>query len=124
MDLQTLKNLTDEIQQCLALKIDRTNGDEVSRILHEFILIQDTCSQAMALSTMIYTNKISELYESPAFAGMTATDKKMVINGRASKEVYYLTLAERLSRSISHGIDGYRSILSDLKAQRSNYAGM
>ena len=124
MDLQTLKNLTDEIQKCLSLRIDRTNGDECAGILQEFILIQDTCSQALALATMIYTNKISELYESPAFTGMTATDKKMVINGRASKEVYYLTLAERLSRSISHGVDGYRSLLSDLKSQRQNYSGM
>lgn len=124
MSLEALKTMTEEIQACLTMPIDRTNGDQVAEMLLNFVVIQDLCAQALALSTMIYTDKIAELYASPAFAGMTATDKKMVINGRASKEVYYLTLAERLSRSISHGIDGYRSILSDLKSQRTNYSGM
>lgn len=124
MSLETVKKLTDEIKKCLALRVDRDNGDEVSGILQELIIIQDTASEAMALSTMVYADKISELYESPAFSGMSATDKKMVINGRASKEVYFLTLAERLSRSVSHSIDGYRSILSDIKAKRLNYSGM
>lgn len=124
MSLEIVKKLTDEISKCLALKVDRDNGDEVSGILQEFILIQDTAAEAMALSTMVYADKIAELYASPAFEGLSATDKKMVINGRASKEVYYVTLAERLSRSISHGIDGYRSILSDIKAKRLNYSGM
>lgn len=124
MDLQVLKGMTEEIQGCLTLPIDRSNGEHVSGMLHQLIVIQDLCSQAIALSTMIYTNKIAELYSSPAYSGMNPTVKKMVINGKASQEVYFLTLAERLGRSVSHAIDGYRSILSDLKSQRSNYAGM
>jgi hypothetical protein len=124
MSLEILKAKTEEIQGCLTLPIDRSNGDHVAEMLHQLIVIQDLCSQTMALSTMVYTDKIAELYSSPAYSGMSATDKKMVINGKASKEVYYLTLAERLSRSVSHAIDGYRSILSDLKSQRQNYSGM
>lgn len=121
MSLVTLKKLTDEISSCLSLKVDRDNGDEISGILQEFILIQDTASEAMSLASMVYAEKMAELYEDVAYSKLSATDKKMVCQGRASKEIYYVSLTERLSRSISHGIDGYRSILSDLKEQRRNH---
>lgn len=121
MSLEILKKLTDEISQCLSLKVDRDNGDEVSGILQEFILIQDTCSEAQSLASMVYAEKIASLYEEQKYSSLSATDKKAIIQGKASKEIYYVTLTERLSRSISHGIDGYRSILSDLKEQRRNH---
>ena len=121
MSLLTLKKLTDEISRCLSLKVDRDNGDEVTAILQEFILIQDTASYAMGLASMVYAEKMAELYEDEKYSKLSATDKKMVCQGRASKEIYFVTLTERLSRSISHGIDGYRSILSDLKEQRRNH---
>ena len=121
MSLIAIKKLTDEISKCLSLRIDRDNGDEVSGILQEFILIQDTASEAMSLASMVYAEKLSELYEDEKYSRLSATDKKAIIQGRASKEIYYVSLTERLSRSISHGIDGYRSILSDLKEQRRNH---
>jgi len=121
MSLEIVKKLTDEISKCISLRIDRDNGDECAGILQEFILIQDTASEAMSLASMLYAEKMAELYEDTKYAKLIATDKKMVCQGRASKEIYYVSLTERLSRSISHGIDGYRSILSDLKSQRQNH---
>lgn len=121
MSLIAIKKLTDEISKCLSLRVDRDNGDEVSGILQEFILIQDTASEAMSLASMVYAEKLSQLYEDEKYSRLSATDKKAIIQGRASKEIYYVSLTERLSRSISHGIDGYRSILSDLKEQRRNH---
>jgi hypothetical protein len=121
MSIATLKTLTDQISSCLSLKVDRENGDEVSGILQEFILIQDTAAEAMALSNMVLADRVAKEYESAKYNGLSATDKRAVINGRAAQELYYVTKAERLSRSISHGIDGYRSILSDLKEQRRNH---
>lgn len=120
MSLATLKTLTDEISKCLSLRVDRENGDEVSGVLQEFILIQDTASEAMSLASMVYAEKMASLYEDQQFSKLSATDKKAICQGRASKEIYFVSLTERLSRSISHGIDGYRSILSDLKEQRKN----
>lgn len=120
MSLETIKKFTDEISKTLSLKVDRENGDEVSGILQEFILIQDTAASAMALANMTLADKVALEYQNTQYAHLSATDKKAVINGRASKELYYVMLTERLSRSISHGIDGYRSILSDLKEQRKN----
>lgn len=121
MSIVILKKLTDEISRCLSLKVDRDNGDEISGILQEFILIQDKASEAMSLASMVYAEKMAELYEDVTYSKLSATDKKMVCQGRAAKEIYFVTLTERLSRSISHGIDGYRSILSDLKEQRRNH---
>jgi len=121
MSLETIKKLTDEISKCLSLRVDRDNGDEVSGILQELILIQDTAAEAMSLASMVYAEKMASLYEDEKYSKLTATDKKAIIQGRASKEIYYVSLTERLSRSISHGIDGYRSILSDLKEQRRNH---
>ena len=122
MSIVRLKKLTDEISRCLSLKVDRDNGDEISGILQEFILIQDKASEAMALASMVYAEKMAELYEDEKYSKLSATDKKMVCQGSAAKEIYFVTLTERLSRSISHGIDGYRSILSDLKEQRRNHS--
>ena len=121
MSIVRLKKLTDEISRCLSLKVDRDNGDEISGILQEFILIQDKASEAMALASMVYAEKMAELYEDEKYSKLSATDKKIVCQGRAFIEIYFVTLTERLSRSISHGIDGYRSILSDLKEQRRNH---
>lgn len=121
MSLETIKRLTEEVSKTLSLRVDRDNGDEVTAILQEFILIQDTASEAMSLASMVYAEKMAELYEDVTYSKLSATDKKMVCQGRASKEIYYVSLTERLSRSISHGIDGYRSILSDLKEQRRNH---
>jgi len=121
MSLETIKKLTDEISKCLSLRVDRDNGDEVSGILQELILIQNTAAEAMSLASMVYAEKMASLYEDEKYSKLTATDKKAIIQGRASKEIYYVSLTERLSRSISHGIDGYRSILSDLKEQRRNH---
>ena len=121
MSLETIKRLTEEVSKTLSLRVDRDNGDEVTAILQEFILIQDKASEAMGLASMVYAEKMSELYEDEKYSKLSATDKKIVCQGRASKEIYYVTLTERLSRSISHGIDGYRSILSDLKEQRRNH---
>jgi hypothetical protein len=124
MDLQNVKRLTDEISKCISLRVDRDNGDEVSGMLQELVLIQDMAAEAMSLSSMILAEKVAELYEDQKYSKLSATDKRAVVNGRASKELYFVTLSERLSRSISHGIDAYRSILSDLKSQRQNYSGM
>lgn len=121
MSIVRLKKLTDEISRCLSLKVDRDNGDEISGILQEFILIQDKASEAMALASMVYAEKMAEIYEDEKYSKLSATDKKIVCQGRAFIEIYFVTLTERLSRSISHGIDGYRSILSDLKEQRRNH---
>lgn len=121
MSIVRLKKLTDEISRCLSLKVDRDNGDEISGILQEFILIQDKASEAMALASMVYAEKMAEIYEDEKYSKLSATDKKIVCQGRVSIAIYFVTLTERLSRSISHGIDGYRSILSDLKEQRKNH---
>lgn len=121
MSLDTLKRLTDEVSKCLSLKIDRENGDEVSGVLQDFILMQSTASEAMSLASMVYAEKMASLYEDQQYSKLSATDKKAICQGRASKEIYYVSLTERLSRSLSHGIDGYRSILSDLKEQRRNH---
>lgn len=121
MSLETIKRLTEEVSKTLSLRVDRDNGDEVTAILQEFILIQDTASEAMGLASMVYAEKMAELYEDEKYSKLSATDKKIVCQGRAAKEIYFVTLTERLSRSISHGIDGYRSILSDLKEQRRNH---
>lgn len=121
MSLETIKRLSDEISKCLTQKVDRDNGDEVVGLLQELILIQDTAAEAMSLASMVYAEKLGELYEDDKYSKLSATDKKAIIQARASKEIYYVSLTERLSRSISHGIDGYRSILSDLKSQRINH---
>lgn len=118
--LEQVEKFTDEISAVLSLRVDRDNGDEVSGILQELILIQDTCSKAMSLASMIYAERRADLYESQKYSKLSATDKKAVIDGRLGKEIHFVTLTERLSKSISHGIDGYRSILSDLKEQRRN----
>lgn len=121
MSIVRLKKLTDEISRCLSLKVDRDNGYEISGILQEFILIQDKASEAMALASVVYAEKMAEIYEDEKYSKLSATDKKIVCQGRVSVAIYFVTLTERLSRSISHGIDGYRSILSDLKEQRKNH---
>lgn len=121
MSLEILKQKTEEISKCLSLQIDRENGDEVSGLLQQLVWTQDDCAKSQALADMILAEKVGELYSSAAYVGLSATDKKSIINGRCSKELYYCTLTARLSSSISHAIEAYRSILSDLKEQRRQY---
>ena len=120
MTIEQVKQITTQIGKAIAQQIDKDNPDEVVGKIAELSSLLASSSHAVALSEMIYNEKIAELAQSTAYAGMTATDKKMIFAGRAKTEIYYVTLAERQNKALTHQIDGLRSIISYLKSEMQN----
>jgi hypothetical protein len=117
---ENLKVICKQIGDALALEIDKNNPDELCGKLSSLTNLLSTSSHAVALSELLYNEKIMTLALDNQYTGMTATDKKMIFAGRAKNEVYYLTLADRQNRSIVHSIDALRSIISFLKTEMAN----
>lgn len=117
MSLRELEQLTDQIGAAISQEIDQSNGDEVIGKLNELSALQSTASHCMALAETVYNQKIMDLVTDHAYSKMSATDKKYIFLGKAKNEGYYVTLSERLTRSLSHRLDALRSILSFMKAE-------
>lgn len=117
MSLEILEGLTDQIGKAISQDIDQTNGDEVVGKLNELSALQSTASHCLALAESTRDLKFMQLAQAAEFSKLTATDKKWIFLGKAKDETYYLTLSERLTRSLSHRLDALRSILSFMKAE-------
>lgn len=117
MNLEKLKELSDQIGKAIALQIDETNPAEITGKLNELTNLLSTSAYAVALSQMLYSQKIQELTESNQWAGLSATDKKMIFSGRAKQEGFYVSLSDRQNSGLVHGIDALRSLLSYLKTE-------
>ena len=117
MSLESLEALTNQIGDAINEQIDQTNPDEVMGKLNELSALQSTSSHCMAMAEMVYNQKIMDLVQQAEYSKMSATDKKYIFLGKSKQEGYYVTLSERLSRSLSHRLDALRSILSFIKAE-------
>ena len=119
-NLDNLKKICQQIGEALALSIDQTNPDEILGKLNSLSSLLATSSHAVALAEMIYSERLMQLTEETQYAKLSATDKKMIFAGRAKHEIYYVTLTERQNKSLTHGIDALRSMISYLKSEVNN----
>lgn len=120
MSLEKVKELTTQIGKAISEQIDKENGDEVTGKLMELSALQSSSSYAVSLSEMVYNEKIAELINDTQFSKLSATDKKMVFNGRAKNEIFYVDLAAAQLKSIHYSIEALRSILSYMKQEKQN----
>lgn len=119
-----LKKTVDSINELIVKQLkqtaDKTDPDGLVGKISELTSLIPSSAQAVAVSEMIYNEKIGELMENEQFSKMSATDKKLLFQGKASKEIALMTYSERLNKGITHAIDGYRSILSFVKSEMEN----
>lgn len=115
--LEQLQKHTEDIGKALALQIDISNGDEVKGKLDELQRLLPVSSWCVAQADMLYNEKIGQLIEDHQYRDLGATDKKLVFQGKAKKEIYYMTLCDRQNKSITHSMEALRSILSYLKSE-------
>lgn len=120
MILLQLKKNIEAINQVLDLKIDRTNPEEVMGKLNELASILSLSATTVALAESSYNEKIGQLADDYSTAGISATDRKMIFQGKAKDEIYYMTLSERQNKAITHACDSLRSILSFVKEEMRN----
>lgn len=114
-NIDNLKDICSQIGKAIALEVDRSNPDEIMGKLGALTSLLATSSHAVALA-----EKLMQLTEANTWAGLSATDKKMIFAGRAKSEIYYVTLTERQNRALTHGIEALRSMISYLKSELNN----
>lgn len=119
-NLDNLKEICNQIGKAIALEVDKGNPDEILGKLGSLTSLLATSSHAVALAESLYAEKLMQLTEANTWAGLSATDKKMIFAGRAKSEIYYVTLTERQNRALTHGIDALRSMISYLKSELNN----
>lgn len=109
-----------QIVDQLKVTADKSDPDGLAGKISELAALIPTSAHAVAVSEMLYNQKIGELMDSEQYSKMSATDKRMIFQGKASKEIALMTYSERLNKGITHAIDGYRSILSFVKSEMEN----
>lgn len=117
---QRIEEINALIVTCLKTTADKSDPDGLAGKISELACLIPTSAQAVSMSEMLYNEKIGELMEGEKFSKMNTTDKKMLFQGKASKEIALMTYSERLNKGITHALDGYRSILSFVKSEMEN----
>lgn len=119
-----LRQRVDEINAQIVTLIkstaDKSDPDGLAGKISELASLIPSSAHAVAVSEMLYNQRIGELMEAEQYSRMSATDKKLIFQGKASKEIALMTYSERLNKGITHAIDGYRSILSFVKSEMEN----
>lgn len=116
---ENLKAVCEQIGKALSEKVDSSNPAEVVGKIEALTALLSSSAYAVALADKLYSIKIMELTES--YVGkLSVTEKKWVFDGKANEELYFVNLADRQNRGLSHAIDGLRSVISFLKAELTN----
>lgn len=115
-----LKVYCEKVGKSISMKIDVNNGDEVRGKADELQRQLAISCHCVALSEMLYNEKLASLIEQSKYSGLSATDKKIVFAGQAKEEIYYLTLCERQNKAIEHSIKELITQLSYLKTEMQN----
>lgn len=119
-----LRKTVDTINALIAKNIrvtaDKTDPDGLAGKISELARLIPSSAEAVAISEMLYNNKIGELMEDEKWSRLNATERKLIFQGKAAKEIALMTYTERLNKGITHAIDGYRSILSFVKSEMEN----
>lgn len=108
------------IVDCLKLSADKSDPDGLAGKISELAALIPSSALALAMAEQMYNEKIGALMESEQFSKLNTTDKKMIFQGKASKEIALMTYTERLNKGIVHAIDANRSILSFVKSELEN----
>lgn len=119
MSIARLKAITAQIAQALSETVEQ-DPDQITGKMQELSALLGTSTEAVALAEMVYSQKIMELTEQYADKSLSATEKKLIITGKAKEEGYYVTLTERQNRALTHVLDSLRSQLSFLKQDQLN----
>lgn len=118
--IKKLEEYTVAIGKSLSMKIDLSNGDEIKGKADELQRQLALSCHCVALSELLYNEKLAALIEQDKYSGLSATDKKIVFAGQAKEEIYYLTLCERQNKAIEHSIKELITQLSYLKTEIQN----
>lgn len=116
----TVDAINIQIKTSLNVTADKTDPGGIAGKISELASLIASSAEAVAISEMIYNIKIGDLMEDSKFAALNATERKLIFQGKAHKEIALMTYTERLNKGITHAIDGYRSILSFAKSEMEN----
>jgi hypothetical protein len=110
-------HLNAQIVDQLTLAVSKEDLDGLAGYLVDLSNLLPNGALSVSTSEMIYNLKIGELVESQAYSGLSATDKKMVFQGKAAKEIALMTYSDNLNKSLSKRIEAIRSIMSLAKVE-------
>ena len=117
---KTVDTINELIVSQLKQTADTSDPDGLAGKISELASLIPSSAQAVAISEMIYNEKIGELMEDEKYKSLNTTERRLIFQAKASKEIALVTYTERLNKGITHGIDGYRSILSFVKSELEN----
>jgi len=113
-ELNNLIAFIDTIDAELSCFVSSEDGNNISNKIGRLVALVSASANAVAMAGMIYNDRLGEELENLS-PKMSATDKKLILTGKLSKEMFYKTQVERQNAALVHAIDGYRSMLSFLK---------
>jgi len=122
--VEEITNCIELIDRSLAVTYDHTNPDEVSGKITEYVTILALTGEMYAASKRLMKQEQGRLAEQHSKSGLSATERKQIIEGKTADLVYLVEKTDRQNAALTHAIDGLRSQLSFIKAdmERARYA--
>lgn len=118
-EYEWLKQAVKEIRSVIEIEVDNENYPELQEKINKLSVISATAASAQATAKKLKNIKERELIRRlPEDFGASMQAKWL--DAECFEENGMLVYCERLSASVSHSIDGLRSILSFQKADMEN----
>lgn len=118
MDKETIRKHISEIREVMDRKIDIANPSGVLEKLNDLSNLLGLSSEMIAQSSRIYNEKIAIML--PKVKGESATDKKLILAGLTSDEIYIMENCAGLNKDAHYVCEALRSMLSYLKIELQN----
>jgi hypothetical protein len=118
MDKEQIRKSITEIREVMDRKVDIANPQGVLEKLNDLSNYLGLSSELIAQSGRIYNEKIGVLIKS--LKGETATDKKLILAGMASDEIYIMELCQATNKDAHYVCESLRTMVSYLKTELQN----
>lgn len=120
-EIENLKTVCDQIGKALSEKVDSSNPAEIVGKIEALTALFSSSAYAVSVANKLYSAKLMALtLEFANDKKLSVTEKKWVFDGKANEELYFVNLADRQNRGLTHTIDGLRSVISYMKQELAN----
>lgn len=115
MTLHDIDNNCKTIREVMDREVGHDDLTSLLQKMNNLNVLQSLSAECVAQSNLIYNIKIGDLAKE--LKDYSATDKKLIMQGRASKEIYCMDYTSGLNKELHYQLDSIRTAISALKEE-------
>jgi hypothetical protein len=118
MTKENIRENIDTIKKVMERKVDISSPSDIMEKLNDLSTLLALNAEIIAQTSRIYNEKLSVTLRS--FKDFSATDKKILLAGQCSDEIYLMELALQINKDAHYNCEALRTMLSYLKEEMRN----